>query len=57
MDYDPELYHNTAADVLGPQQQLVDILHKHLATDVLDEVVNENGFAIFFIYKKLEIFI
>lgn len=44
MDYDPEVYEKGAADVVGPIQQLIDILQRHLASP-LDETVDENGYV------------
>ena len=44
MEFDPALYNQGAADVIGPTQQLIDILHRHLAVP-LDPVQDENGYV------------
>jgi len=43
MDFDPALYHKTASDVIGPINQLIDILHQHLD-------VPKNEFVLQFVF-------
>ena len=52
MDYDPSLYNQGAADVLGPMKQLISILHQHLAAP-LDPVEDENGYVLQCLFAAL----